>query len=162
MASGAQKTPESVMTMQGDALPHPTDPSVMKGVIPYLYLGGNTAKAIAFYKTAFRARDMGQMPWKDETTGAEGIMHAQVEINGGALMLSDFHPHLKSFTPPPGVTMQLVVKDGNAWFKRAADAGCTVVAPFEKAFWGDYYGVLTDPFGIQWAVLTPGMVPEKK
>ena len=102
MASGAQKTPERVMTMQGDAPPHPSDPSVMKGVIPYLYLGGNTAKAIDFYKTAFGAKDLGQMPWKDEKTGAEGIMHGQVEINGGALMLSDFHPHLQSFTPPPG------------------------------------------------------------
>ncbi len=162
MASGPQKKPESVMTMQGEAPPHPTDPSVMKGVIPYLYLGGNTGKAIAFYKTAFGATEMGVMPWVDEKTGQKGVMHGQVAINGGALMLSDFHPHLKSFTPPPGVTMQLVVDDGAAWFKRATDAGCTVVMPFEKAFWSDWYGVLTDPFGIQWAVLTPGMMADRK
>lgn len=156
MASGPQKKPDSVMTMQGEAPPHPTDPSVMNGVIPYLYLGGNTLKAIAIYKKAFGATELGVMPWKDEKTGREGIMHGQIEINGGALMMSDFHPELKSFTPPPGVTMQLVVADGETWFKRATDAGCIVVMPFAKAFWGDYYGVLKDPLGIQWAVLEPG------
>lgn len=162
MASGPQKKPESVMTMQGEAPPHPTDPSVMKGVIPYLYLGGNTAKAIAFYQKAFGAKEMGTMPWKDEKTGAEGIMHAQIEINGGALMMSDFDMTLKGFAPPPGVTMQLVVRDGKTWFQRALDAGCTQVMPFEKAFWGDYYGVLKDAFGIQWAVLEPGMQTNQK
>lgn len=156
MADGPQKTPQSITAMQGEAPPHPTDPSVMKGVIPYLYLGGNTAKAVAFYKRAFGATEMGMMPWKDEKTGTEGIMHAQVAINGGALMLSDFNPTLTRFTPPEGVTMQLVVGDGRQWFQRALDAGCSLVMPFEKQFWGDHYGVLKDAFGIQWAVLEPG------
>jgi PhnB protein len=27
-----------------------------------------------------------------------------------------------------------------------------VAVPFEKQFWGDYYGNFTDRFGVQWAV----------
>jgi PhnB protein len=31
-------------------------------------------------------------------------------------------------------------------------AGGQVTMPLEKAFWGDYFGMVTDKFGIQWAV----------
>ncbi len=51
--------------------------------------------------------------------------------------------------------MQLVVADGNTWWKRAVEAGCRVAMPFEVAPWGDKYGQLTDPFGVRWAVSSP-------
>jgi len=52
-------------------------------------------------------------------------------------------------------TMQLVVADGDAWWKRAMQAGCVQKLPFEKAPWGDKYGQLLDPFGVTWALSSP-------
>ncbi|QYU67721.1 hypothetical protein J4558_22960 [Leptolyngbya sp. 15MV] len=39
---------------------------------------------------------------------------------------------------------------------RAVAAGCTVVVPYERKFWGDDWGLLVDPFGIKWGILQPG------
>ena len=45
-----------------------------------------------------------------------------------------------------------MVKDIDAWFKRAVDAGCEVKMPVETMFWGDRYCELSDPFGVRWAM----------
>jgi uncharacterized glyoxalase superfamily protein PhnB len=43
-------------------------------------------------------------------------------------------------------------------FARAVRAGATPVMPPADMFWGDRYGVLEDPFGHRWAVMTPQRV----
>jgi PhnB protein len=30
-----------------------------------------------------------------------------------------------------------------------------VTVPFQKMFWGDRWGLLTDPFGLMWAIGEP-------
>ncbi|WP_137110915.1 glyoxalase/bleomycin resistance/extradiol dioxygenase family protein [Rhodobacter sp. SY28-1] len=128
---------------------------IMQGVIPYLALPGQAGAAADFYMKAFVAKDIGRMPFE----GRPGqFMHVQVEINGGALMLTDndmMSSAVGGTDPIPRGHLQLVVPDGQVWWDRAVAAGCTVVAPFEKQFWGDTWGLLSDPFGLKWAVLTP-------
>jgi PhnB protein len=128
---------------------------IMQGVIPYLCLPGQCGEAADFYVKAFAAKDIGRMPMEDKPGQ---YMHLQLEINGGALMLTDYS-EMSSVTgsdgPIPRGHLQLVVPDGQAWWDRAVVAGCTVVAPFERQFWGDTWGLLADPFGVKWAVLTP-------
>lgn len=65
---------------------HPTDPAVMKGVIPYLSMAGRTAEACDFCARAFDAKELDRMPFPD---GKPGLIHAQVEINRGALMMTE-------------------------------------------------------------------------
>jgi PhnB protein len=128
---------------------------IMQGVIPYICLAGQTGAAVDFYLRAFRAKDIGRMPM-DGRPGQ--YMHAQVEINGGALMLTDETgmSSVEGMGPPmPNGHLQLVVPDGQVWWDRAVAAGCSIVAPFELQFWGDTWGLLSDPFGLKWAVLTP-------
>jgi PhnB protein len=128
---------------------------IMQGVIPYLALPGKAGEAADFYMRAFGAKDIGRMPF-DERPGQ--FMHVQLEINGGALMLTDndMMSSAQGGTDPiPRGHLQLVVPDGQAWWDRAVSAGCTVLAPFERQFWGDTWGLLADPFGLKWAVLTP-------
>jgi PhnB protein len=128
---------------------------VMQGVIPYLALPGQAGAAADFYVRAFGARDIGRMPFEDRPGQ---FMHVQVEINGGALMLTDndmMSSAVGGTDPIPRGHLQLVVPDGQAWWNRAVAAGCTVLAPFERQFWGDTWGLLADPFGLKWAVLTP-------
>ncbi|MFN6925792.1 MAG: VOC family protein [Tabrizicola sp.] len=128
---------------------------VMQGVIPYIALPGRAGAAADFYARAFGAKDIGRMPFEDRPGQ---FMHVQVEINGGALMLTDndmMSSAVGGTDPIPRGHLQLVVPDGQAWWDRAVAAGCTVLAPFERQFWGDTWGLLADPFGLKWAVLTP-------
>jgi PhnB protein len=48
----------------------------------------------------------------------------------------------------------IYVENCDAAIKRAHDAGATVVMPAQDMFWGDRYGVVTDPFGHKWAFAT--------
>ena len=131
------------------------DDRVMKGVIPYFALPGKAGEAADFYGKAFGAKDIGRMPYPARPGQ---FMHLQVEINGGALMLTDeggMSGVDGDGNPMPRGHLQLVVPDGQVWWDRALGAGCTVVAPFERQFWGDTWGLLADPFGLKWAVLTP-------
>ena len=127
---------------------------IMQGVIPYLCLAGRSGEAADFYAKAFAAKDIGRM----EMDGQPGqFMHLQLEINGGAFMLTD---HTMSSVEPGESPLahghlQLVVPDAQVWWDRAVAAGCTVVAPLERQFWGDTWGLVSDPFGLHWAVLTP-------
>jgi uncharacterized protein YndB with AHSA1/START domain/uncharacterized glyoxalase superfamily protein PhnB len=130
------------------------DPGVMNGVIPYIGFGGRAGEAVEFYARAFGAQDLGRVP--DHEKPAR-LMHAQVVINGGALMLTDMG--CEEVTDPGRLDrahMQLVVDDGKGWWDRAISAGCRVVMPYERQFWGDDWGLLEDPFAIQWAILQPG------
>lgn len=134
-----------------------TQHNPMQGVLPYIAMAGRTAEAMDFYARAFGAEDIGRMPFPD---GQPGLMHAQVLINGGALMMTD------STMNPGGVEnqeiqpnfghLQLVVADGRAWWNRALAAGCTVLAPYERQPWGDDWGMLRDPFGLKWAIMQEG------
>lgn len=125
------------------------DPRVMMGVIPYIGMNGLAGEAVDFYARAFGAKEIGR--FMDEASGK--LIHVQIEVNGGALMMSDMNdPEAAEPARPAGFHLQLVVREGDAWWTRAVDAGCEVVAPFQKMFWGDRWGMVRDPFGLQWAV----------
>jgi PhnB protein len=128
------------------------DARTMRGVIPYVGMDGRAAEAADFYVRAFGARDLGRLPGEEPGR----LMHCQVEINGGALMMSDMRGPDAPAVKPQGFHLQLVVGDGDFWWDRAVEAGCKVVVPFEKMFWGDRWGMLEDPFGILWSVDEPG------
>jgi PhnB protein len=38
--------------------------------------------------------------------------------------------------------------------KQAVDAGATVTAEVSDQFWGDRFGMVSDPFGHSWAIAT--------
>jgi PhnB protein len=132
---------------------------LMKGVIPYLGLEDADA-AIVFYQRAFGAKVQGEVVRDD----AGRVMNAGLEIYGGVLMLMHHMPELKE--PPAkgshNQTLQLVVSDGQGWWDRAVAAGCAATMPFERQFWGDRYGRLTDPFGMHWAINEPSAAAQGK
>lgn len=127
-----------------------------EGLIPHLVCDP-CADAIEFYKKAFGARETGRMSVPDGTK----IMHAEILIDGRPVFLADDFPEFcggKSQSPAAlggtPVTIHRYVKDCDAAIKRAQEAGATVKMPAEDMFWGDRYGVVTDPFGHSWSLAT--------
>ena len=104
---------------------------------------GKAAEAIDFYKRAFGAEAAMDPFMADDS---KRIMHAHLLINGGHLMLNDDFPEYGGAATAPGsVTLHLQVKDADAAWNRALEAGATEKMPLADQFWGDRYGQLTDP-----------------
>ena len=125
-------------------------PAPVTGVVPYLAVA-DAPRALAWYVDALGARPRGEpivMP--DGRVG-----HAELEIAGHLLMLSDEHPEIGVVAPQAGagatVTLHLTVDDVDAVTARAVDAGADLERPP-----ADYpYGrnaVVRDPFGHRWMV----------
>ena len=126
-------------------------PPVKGGLVAYLTVDG-ALKAAEFYEKAVGAERVFFVP-PDE---AGRTMHVHLYVNGSSMMLADAYPDYGyPWEKPQGFTMQLVVDDIEAWWKRAVDAGMDVVMPVERMFWGDRYGQLRDPFGVLWAINEP-------
>jgi len=127
-------------------------PRVTTGLAPHLTCR-DAAAAIEFYKRAFDAEELMRLPGPDGK-----LMHAAVRINGAMVMLNDEMPEHGALSPlalkGTPVTLHLNVPDVDAAFARAVDAGATVVMPVANMFWGDRYGILTDPFGHSWSLAT--------
>jgi len=127
-----------------------------EGIIPHLVVG-NASEAIEFYKKAFGAEETMRMPSPDGSK----IMHAQIKIGDATVYLSDDFPEFcggqsrdpKHLGATP-VTIHRYVADVDAAVAQAEKAGATVTMPVEDMFWGDRYGVLSDPFGHQWSLAT--------
>lgn len=119
------------------------NPETTRGVIPYLDMGGRSLEAAAFYEKAFGAKRIGHVPGQTEGR----VAHCQIEINGGTMMMTDYRD---TMAPPDGLHLQIVASDAEERWNRAVDAGCEIVMPFEMQFWGDRWGLVRDPFGVQW------------
>jgi len=129
----------------------PMKAPVKNGLVPYLNVDGALAAA-DFYKQAFGAVVAAQQPVDDKGR----TMHVHLYINGSSLMLGDFYPeHGHGKVAAQGYSLALDVKDIEAAFRRAVDAGCEVTTPVQKMFWGDIYGSVKDPFGVHWALNQP-------
>jgi PhnB protein len=130
--------------------------TVEPALSPHLVVD-DAAAAIDFYVRAFDAVEIGRVPGPDGK-----LVNAAVRINGFTVMLNDDFPETcggKSMTPRSlggtPVTIHMTVTDVDAKFKRAVDAGATVLAELTDQFWGDRYGVVVDPFGHHWSMGQP-------
>lgn len=129
-------------------------PNVTHSLTPHIVCR-DAAAAIEFYRKAFGAEEQVRMPAQD---GSGKLMHAMVRIGDAQVMLCDEYPEWDSLGPlsrnGTSVTLHLNVADVDAAFQRALDAGAKTKMPVTDMFWGDRYGVLTDPFGHEWSLAT--------
>lgn len=122
------------------------------GVVAYLQIEG-AVKAAEFYKQAFGAVLAARQPVDDKGR----TMHIHLYVNGASVMLGDFYPeHGHAVVKPQGFSLAVMSQDIQRDFQRAVDAGCEVVTPVQKMFWGDWYGAVRDPFGVDWVMDQPG------
>lgn len=135
---------------------------------PYLSFDGNTREAFAFYEQALGAKiqtllryaDMPQPPASAEgcaggpMPAGDGIMHACLLLPGGAMLFAGDVPPGMSFEGIKGLMIALqfdTVAQAEAAFDALSQGG-QVTMPMAPTFWARSFGMLTDRFGISWAV----------
>jgi uncharacterized glyoxalase superfamily protein PhnB len=148
MANTLQKEKQMAQATQTRT---PATAPVKGGVIAYLMVDG-ALKAAEFYQRAFGAELAAAQPVDEQGR----TMHVHLYINGGSLMLGDICPERgMPYQAPQGFSLALSLRDIDGWWKRAVDAGATIVMPIQEMFWGDRFGQLRDPFGVTWALDQP-------
>ena len=123
-------------------------------ITPSLVVKG-ADRAIDFYKKAFGGEEIIRMAGPD----GKSVMHAEIKIGDSIFFVGDEAPGMDLRSPQSlgGSTSALhrYVKDVDAAFKRAIEAGAKEAMPVADMFWGDRYGQVEDPFGHRWGLATP-------
>lgn len=132
--------------------PKPVAAAAASPLTPYLCVKG-AAEALDFYKKAFGAIEAMRI------TGTDGsIGHAEIEVGGALIMLSDEWAEGGMFSPTTvggtSVTLHLYVPDVDAVVARAVDAQARILQGIEDKPYGDRAATLVDPYGHRWMVST--------
>jgi PhnB protein len=135
----------------------------MATINPYLNFDGNCEEAFNFYKSVFGGdfltfQYLHETPFGDKLPANEKnrIMHVALPLGGGSMLMgSDILPS-HGHKLIVGNNAQIAIHPNS---RSEADklfnglsAGGTVTMPLSDAFWGAYFGMLTDKFGILWMV----------
>jgi|SRR5882724_1496568 len=129
----------------------------------YITFNGNTEDAFAFYKSAFGGeftnfQRFGDTPHGEQMSDNDKkkIMHVTLEApHGIKLMGNDFFDFMgKPFTVGNNISLSLHPDSEELADKlfNSLSAGGTVTMPLGKVFWGAYFGMFVDKFGIQWMI----------
>ena len=123
-------------------------PDGYEGATPYLCCK-DAANVLAFYEKAFGARELMRLIMPDGKVG-----HAEIQVAGGKVMLSDEFPEWGCLSPTtlggsPNSVM-IYVEDVDAFAERAIAAGAKVLMPVSNQFYGDRSCKLQDPSGHAW------------
>ncbi|MCI1752203.1 MAG: VOC family protein [Flavobacteriales bacterium] len=136
----------------------------MPELVTYLTFDGNCEAAFNFYKSVFGGEfammgRFGEMPPDPNMPVSDAdkqrIMHVSYRIGEGAnLMGSDTMSNMPKVIQGNNFSISI-----NAHSKAEADklfnglsAGGRVTMPLADTFWGAYFGMFTDKFGINWMV----------
>ena len=137
---------------------------------PYLAFDGNTGEAFRFYEQALGATiltlmsydDMAKMPAPASAEGCAGemptgdsIMHACLALPGGAMLMAGDSPPGMPYEGIKGAMLALqydTVDQAHSAFAALLEGGGRVTMPLGPTFWATTFGMLTDRFGVSWAV----------
>ncbi|MGH2666839.1 VOC family protein [Flavobacterium sp.] len=137
----------------------------MATVNAYLTFNGNCEEAFLFYKSVFggefpyigKFKDMpqtevGHCPPED----GEKIMHVSLPISKETTLMGSDSSESFGQATVMGNNISLSInteseEEATKLFN-ALSAGGTVKMPLDKTFWGAFFGMFTDKFGIHWMV----------
>jgi uncharacterized glyoxalase superfamily protein PhnB len=119
-------------------------------ITPHIVVNG-VAAAIQWYTAAFGANEL----LRNMAPDGASVMHSELLLGDSRFFVVDEFPGGAKSPKSLGgtaVTLHLYVEDVDAVFGRAVTAGAEVLLPVADQFWGDRYGMLTDPFGHRWSI----------
>jgi len=137
---------------------------------PYLTYQGKAEEAFKFYKSVFGGEFSSVQRFKDTPEGdkvsaaeKDKIMHIALPIgNGVTLMASDMLDSRGKISAGDNFSLSIIVdskQEADRVFNGLSKGGKAEM-PMQKTFWGDYFGMLTDRFGIHWMVSFPESRPQ--
>jgi PhnB protein len=137
----------------------------MARVSTYLNFPRSTEQAFNFYRTVFggefsgpirRFGELPPTPGQPQIADADKnlVVHVELPILGGHRLMGTDAPESMGFSVTSGNNMYINLEtDTRAETDRlfaALSQGGRVEMPLKEMFWGDYYGSLTDQFGVPW------------
>ncbi len=128
----------------------------------YLNFAGNTEEAFNFYKSVFGGEFTLVQKYKDtpqvsniSESDAEKLMHISLPIGDSTLMGTDALESMgQKVTAGNNFSISITPtskEEADVVFNRLSEGG-TITMPIADAFWGAYFGMTTDKFGIQWMI----------
>ena len=135
----------------------------MKTVNPYLNFPGTAEEAFNFYKSIFGGEFTTLQRFKDTPEGsrasasdANKIMHISLPLGKGNILMATDAVESMGHSVIPGNNFHLTIEaeseaEANKLFS-SLSAGGKVTMPMDKTFWGAYFGMVTDKFGVQWMI----------
>jgi PhnB protein len=136
----------------------------MAAINPYLIFNGNCEEAFLFYKSVFG----GEFPYigkfkdmpVDENSpklseeDSNRVMHVCLPIGETMLMGSDSNEQSGEIQFGDNFSVSIntdSVEEADKIFNGLSEEG-TVYMPMNKTFWGAYFGMFRDKFGVSWMV----------
>lgn len=113
-------------------------------ITPYLIVEG-VPKLIEFMKTVFGAEEMERFEDKDGN-----VMHAEVRIGDSIIMMGGATKEWKAIP----AALYIYVKDTDAAYQRALQAGATSIMEPSDQFYGDRNAGVKDHSGNSWFIST--------
>lgn len=135
----------------------------MASINPYLNFNGNTEEAFNFYKSVFGGefqtlQKIKDTPFADKMPENERnrVMHVSLPVSKETILMgSDIMEsmgHKLSVGNNHFISINVDSEAEADKLFNGLSAGGKVTQPLEKAFWGAYFGMFVDKFGIQWMV----------
>ncbi|MEP6636352.1 MAG: VOC family protein [Acidobacteriota bacterium] len=132
----------------------------MPTINPILSFDGNTEEAFNFYKSVFGGEFQSIMRWKESPGGdkrpaneGEKIMHVSLPVGGNVLMGGDALESMgQRLTAGNNFHIAIapeIKNEADRIFSALAEGG-KIEMPLQDSFWGAYFGMLEDKFGIHW------------
>jgi len=138
----------------------------MTTVNVYLTFNGNCLEAFTFYRSVFGGEfpyvgKFGDMPAQDGMPAIPDsekgkIMHISLPISKETALMgsdsSDAFGHATIVGNNFSVSINTGSKEEADRLFNGLSAGGKVTMPMNQTFWGSYFGMFTDKFGINWMV----------
>lgn len=135
----------------------------MLSINPYLNFMGQTEEAFNFYKSIFGGKftlfqRFSDVPGGEKMSPAdqEKIMHISLDIGKGIVLMGTDALESMGQSLTAGNNFFISISpetedEANELFAKLSPGGKTIM-PMDKAFWGAYFGMLTDRYGVQWMI----------
>jgi PhnB protein len=128
---------------------------------PYIGFKDNAREAMEFYQSVFGGEltmsTFAEFQASEDPAEADKIMHAQLDAGSLTLMGADT-PNAMPYDAGGNISISLSGEDEaelRGYWEKLQDGG-TQVMPMEQAPWGDWFGMVTDRFGVGWMVNIAG------
>lgn len=133
----------------------------MRAINPYLNFNGNTEEVFTFYKSVFGGEFAMVMRFgevEDQSFLSDDekdrIMHIALPMGSSILMGSDVPKAMGKVSTGTNMAISISAEsreEADRIYAGLAEGGDATM-PMDDASWGDYFGMLTDKFGIQWMI----------